>query len=320
MLAAVCADLANVPGTSLLTMHDDRLGKPPIENAIRHPVTSHNAHQSQFDSLVAAADLTLLVAPESGGALPDLAWRVERQGGTLLGPDYEFIGLTSDKRATCQRLAKAGVPVPRSFACRTPHELSQLPDGPLVCKPNDGAGSIDICQADRRAIASWLARHPDMLVEEYCAGRPASVAALCNPNRRWILPPFWQDLQPPDFAYRGGSRIMEAPLIARAHDLARRTFEALPRTRGYVGIDLVLGPDDTGCLDRVIEVNPRLTTSYVGLRHLIRPNLAGAMIQAARDQTVDLSFLPGGLKFDAAGRVDRSDTPDHVPAEGGWPR
>ena len=51
---------------------------------------------------------------------------------------------------------------------------------------------------------------------------------------------------------------------------AAATLGALPGLRGHVGVDLVVAPDR--CV--VIEVNPRLTTSYVGLRRALRANLA----------------------------------------------
>jgi predicted ATP-grasp superfamily ATP-dependent carboligase len=75
----------------------------------------------------------------------------------------------------------------------------------------------------------------------------------------------------------------------------------LAPTVGYVGVDLVLGEADDGKDDVVIEVNPRLTTSYVGLRRLVCGNLAAAMLAAARGQPVALSFAAGRVVFDADG-------------------
>ena len=62
----------------------------------------------------------------------------------------------------------------------------------------------------------------------------------------------------------------------------------MPATQGYVGIDLVLGSAEDGSADVVVEINPRLTTSYVGLRQLLKTNLAAAMIEAAAGRPVEL--------------------------------
>jgi predicted ATP-grasp superfamily ATP-dependent carboligase len=70
-----------------------------------------------------------------------------------------------------------------------------------------------------------------------------------------------------------------------------------------VGVDLVLGRDPRGSEDVVIEVNPRLTTSYVGLRAAARSNLAEAMwlISQGQAPTVDFDMRP--LEFDSSGNV-----------------
>lgn len=67
---------------------------------------------------------------------------------------------------------------------------------------------------------------------------------------------------------------------------ARAAVGALPGLRGHVGVDLVAAPDR--CV--VIEVNPRLTTSYVGLRRVLRANLAELVWRAAVE-----GGLPGRL-------------------------
>ena len=72
---------------------------------------------------------------------------------------------------------------------------------------------------------------------------------------------------------------------------------------GYVGVDLVLGDNADGNGDRVIEINPRLTTSYVGLRAAAQANLAAAMLAAAEDRRPDMRFSPKSLQFDADGTV-----------------
>jgi hypothetical protein len=72
-------------------------------------------------------------------------------------------------------------------------------------------------------------------------------------------------------------------------------------------VDLVLGDDPAGREDVVIEVNPRLTTSYVGLRAAARTNLAGAMLAVAQGNLVELPFSPARVEFTADGTVLTSD-------------
>ena len=75
----------------------------------------------------------------------------------------------------------------------------------------------------------------------------------------------------------------------------------MPGLQGYVGVDVVLGDDRR---DWAIEINPRLTTSYVGLRALARFNLAEAMLAAVRgDPLPRLDWSPGPTEFTPHGRV-----------------
>ncbi|HEX5497861.1 MAG TPA: hypothetical protein VFX03_01485, partial [Thermomicrobiales bacterium] len=66
---------------------------------------------------------------------------------------------------------------------------------------------------------------------------------------------------------------------------------------------LVLGERCDGADDVVIEINPRLTTSYIGLRAACEQNLAGAMLDLAAGRIPALSFRDGPLRFEADGKI-----------------
>jgi predicted ATP-grasp superfamily ATP-dependent carboligase len=101
----------------------------------------------------------------------------------------------------------------------------------------------------------------------------------------------------------GGSLPLELAAAARARRLAVRAVSSLPQPAGYVGVDLVLGVDPAGSGDAVIEINPRPTTSYVGLRALARSNLAEALIAIAAGHGVELCWNSGEISFTSAGEI-----------------
>jgi ATP-grasp domain len=68
----------------------------------------------------------------------------------------------------------------------------------------------------------------------------------------------------------------EHPLRVKAFDAAKRLVESFEGLRGYIGVDLVFSEDTA----HVLEVNPRLTTSYVGLRKVANFNVAQAIINS----------------------------------------
>jgi predicted ATP-grasp superfamily ATP-dependent carboligase len=127
---------------------------------------------------------------------------------------------------------------------------------------------------------------------------------LCGPSGLAPLPPCWQLLSSDGrFSYRGGSVILEPPLARRAASLALQALAAMPPAHGYVGVDLVLGEAADGKDDVVIEINPRLTTSYVGLRRAVHENLAQAILEVAQGGAVELTPRETRVEFSADGSV-----------------
>ena len=143
-------------------------------------------------------------------------------------------------------------------------------------------------------------------LERFYPGIAASVAVLCGPSGLFPLPACRQRLSDDGrFRYLGGSCPLEPALARRATSLAIRAIRSLADPLGYLGVDLVLGADPNGQDDVVIEINPRLTTSYVGLRAIASGNLAAAMLAVAEGRTASLSFGDGAVEFDADGTVRR---------------
>jgi predicted ATP-grasp superfamily ATP-dependent carboligase len=76
----------------------------------------------------------------------------------------------------------------------------------------------------------------------------------------------------------------------------------MPPSRGFVGVDLVLGHASDGSEDVVIEINPRVTTSYVGLRRALEQNLAELMLDVVQGTAVEVSRV-NSVQFQADGTV-----------------
>jgi predicted ATP-grasp superfamily ATP-dependent carboligase len=92
--------------------------------------------------------------------------------------------------------------------------------------------------------------------------------------------------------YLGSDALPEGFRRGRAALLAVRAIEALVRRdpgvtqAGWVGVDMILGARDDGLDDRVLEVNPRLTTSFVGLSSGRSGSLVRAIVAAAAGREV----------------------------------
>jgi predicted ATP-grasp superfamily ATP-dependent carboligase len=307
MIAAIAADFAAIAAAQVTVLRDLRLDQLPMPGCEIVEIDSATSWRDEFNARAAAADYTLVIAPEFDGILHATIERLADAGGRSLNAPVEFVRIAANKQRTAERLATAGVPAPAGRVIQP--EAERLPADfpyPAVLKPLDGAGSQHTLlvhgPADEPPPYPWRRR-----LEQYVPGRPASVAALCGPAGRVLLPPCWQTLSDDGkFTYRGGALIREPALAARARALAARVLDAMPPAHGYVGVDLVLGDALDGARDVAIEVNPRLTTSYVGLRAALRHNLADALVRVAQGHAVELPPYDPGVEFTAAGVVWRS--------------
>lgn len=273
------------------------------------PIESPAAFDRLFDRLPAEFDATLLIAPESDGLLEELSARIDRAGGRRLGPAAPLLRLAADKNRTCDFLAAAGVPVPHGRAVPSNGPWPTDVPLPAVLKPADGCGSQNTfllrTAAEVRNVQAWPAFAARL--EAYRPGLPASVVCLCGSAGIFPLAPCRQTLADDGtFAYLGGELPVGAELAARATRLAVRAVAALPRPIGWLGVDLILGADRQGTGDVVIEINPRPTTSWVGLRAHYVTNLFGLLERACRGATPPpLLRRPGGVRFFPDGRVVR---------------
>lgn len=300
MLAAVAADWQVLPGTAVRVLRDRRL-PPALADCEVRWVGSAAEERDAFAELARSSDGTLVIAPEIGGALLSRVGWVGQFGGTLWGPGPALVALAADKQRLAEHLGAAGVPVPAGRALEPGEPLPRNGPYPAVLKRRDGAGSQDI-----RRIDAWSAGGPLLSVpgrlEAFCPGQPASVALLCGPGGCAALRPCAQHLSDDGrFEYRGGRLPLPPELARRAQRLAERTAAALPEPRGYLGIDLVLGPAADGTQDYVIEVNPRLTTSYLGLRELCAGNLMAHQFDILAGRPAALCWRSGAVEFDAVG-------------------
>jgi predicted ATP-grasp superfamily ATP-dependent carboligase len=304
MLSAVLEDFGRIPGVVAQTLpgeHDDPSPRPPGGPGDR---------EEAFRDLARTADYTLVIAPEFDDILLTLCRSVEEAGGRLLGPSPPAVRLAGDKLALGRHLTDRGVPTPtgRPFS---PGMAAPDLRFPAVWKPRHGAGSqatFLLKSPDDLAACAARARQEgwkgETLMQPFVPGRPASVAFLVGPRQQVPLPPAAQLLSEEGrFHYRGGVVPLPPDLAGRAVRLAGRAVEAVPGLRGYVGVDLVLGGAADGSEDWVIEINPRLTTSYVGLRALAHTNLAEAMLRVMAGEEVALGWRAGPVHFQAGGRV-----------------
>ena len=282
MRDAATADFAAVPGAEVRRFPD---GVPSAQ------------HRNRFRELAKRADWTFVIAPETGGELEHLAREVLKAGGKLLGPSPDAIALTADKLALARHWAKHRIPQPATNPADDRPTVY-----PAVLKLRDGAGSEDMQRLnsveDYEDAVRLVQGTGSRIVQPFVPGLAVSVAFLVGPPAKDAkgkeVPPALVPLLPTAqrlsddgrFKYLGGPLPMPEPLAQRAVRLASKAVTCVRRLFGYVGVDLILGDADDGSGDVAVEINPRLTTSYVGLRAAAEGNLAGLLLDFAAGKAV----------------------------------
>lgn len=289
MLLGVLRDATKVPGLEVVTIWSAHRERFPVEGVAFQLAHSPAEEIELLAELAAWADVTLLIAPEFDGILTHRALLVEGVGGRLCGPHPLAITTCADKLELAEILHAAGVPTIPTAEFFPAHATSESVTYPCVIKPRDGAGSQETylvrTPADFESLLpTWkkssLLRQA--LCQPYVAGRAASVAVLVTPEqyRYQALPPCEQTLDPSGrFTYQGGvvpARDVDAAALQAVAVEACRQVAGL---RGYVGVDLII-PDNDPAHPIVVEINPRITTSYLGYSKLCQQNLMAAMLRA----------------------------------------
>ena len=273
MLRAIVTDLSDIAET--VVPLDPRL-ETSVNASEMVEVDADRPLWAQWTAAAAQCDAALIVAPESDGVLAKAAAMLRASGIDVIAGSGDFLRVASDKLKTAQALMAAGVAHPPYLALSDRRFESELSEhARFVVKPRDGCGTQEIRTFDSFEDA-MLALSDDMLLQPWMPGEAISVAVVSSPGQQTFLPAVRQELSPSNCEYAGGCGPLDDESQRRATALASRAIAAMPPTaRGFVGLDLLLG--ERASEDCVIEVNPRLTTSYVGLRKMIKGNIAARL-------------------------------------------
>jgi predicted ATP-grasp superfamily ATP-dependent carboligase len=303
MLDAVVTDLAEIPGINLRVPRDDRLdlgrlrrtGMEPV------PVSARHGYQPVWQELLASCDAAWPIAPETGGILERLCRQVTEAGKGLLNSGPNTVRLATQKQATLEHLGRLGIPVVPSY--RWGETPAHLPF-PRVIKPDDGAG----CEGLRlfRSPAQWPEAAPSTtIVQPYLEGEPLSLSALfCNGECRLLSCNRQRLTETGDGLKLAGCRVNSiADPDGRWQSLADAVARALPGLWGYAGIDLIATAEGP----HILEINPRLTTSYAGLRQAIGVNPAAMVLQLLENGQLPAAIGQPGRQVDVILEPDHDD-------------
>lgn len=270
MWQALVDDLSAIKGVNVLTLRDCRLPRPDIDK-VQIITTDARRFEDDYQHCLAMSDAVWPVAPEEMGILESLNRGVLDAGKRLLGCQPEAVHIAASKYSTTQHLIRAGISVAPTFTS----PFFMLTKGPVVAKPDEGAGCQETFHFNTQAAAEeWTMGHGGIgfVFQPFLTGEHLSLSLLCHENGCQLLSINRQHirLENGQLHFHGVTVNAMSDRDGRYAALALRVVSAIPGLWGYVGIDLI----DTEAGPVILEVNPRTTVSYAGLRSILRFNPA----------------------------------------------
>jgi predicted ATP-grasp superfamily ATP-dependent carboligase len=314
MLSALLEDFMKWGKLTVCTTLDKRVAGTSIK-ADNITVIYPDEYEETLSRLARECDYAIVIAPESNGILADLHMLMRDNNAIYLGCDIGAIHITGDKWECYKILSKAGLPLPATnivekgscpaiairkrpikplSANRLDIETGRPINFPLILKPVDGVGceGVNLIK-DETTLKDILEHDPAYgnraLLQEYIKGEHLSVSIISAGNKFIILSLNRQHIsEGMPFKYSGGEIMQPPDKEDELHHIVRKIIEIIPGLKGYFGVDLIRSNDGY----KIIEINPRLTTSYTGLRKVINFNLA----EAIHDSVVN-NRLPEKVKI-----------------------
>ena len=312
MLRSAVSDFKDAGHTVTITL-DSRIAalKPPISADFIVSVSSGNDIKSVLKDASDSADAALVIAPESNGTLQSFIEIVKSTSVLSLNSNPRAIQEATNKAVFFHHARTLGLKTPETIlldACdgaesakRTIRDKIELP---IIVKPVDGVScsglSIvkDFSQlAPAMKKASGESSNAHVIAQEFVKGVAASVSLIVADNKALPVSLNKQNimLKTSQFGscYEGGVVPFNTSLNTNAFAAAEKAVASYSGLLGHVGVDMVLTEEEPFLL----EINPRLTTSIVGLRKVANFNLAQAVLDAAVSHELPVNVKTKGYAF-----------------------
>jgi len=298
MLRSIIEDFKNL-GFHITTLLDSRIEflSHYMKVDVVNSVELEEDFLKKYTDCVRNSNYCFVIAPEFSNILYNLTKIVKTNKKKLLSIDLNGVKLGASKLETYRFFIANQMDTPESYMIPVKgsvldinlilQKCDQL-NSSIVIKPDDGAGSESVFYFEKKndvlhffeSVNKTFDTNRKYILQEYIEGDPMSVSIIndqplekTHKNNLKILSINHQNLQikdsTSDSVYLGGSTPVDQfeQLRSQIEDILKCVD--LSAFKGYFGIDFVKRADDSLSF---IEINPRLTTSYVGIRNVLEFN------------------------------------------------
>ncbi len=256
-------------------------------------VNKNDEYIKIFKEMVNKCNYCFIIAPETSNVLYNLTNIVKNCNKIVLSTNLNGIKYGTSKILTYQFFKERKILSPRTYLIQPKRDYNNKDfliqkfrkfRSSVVIKPEDGVGAESIYYFEKESrllnflanINTHLDKNRKFILQEFIEGKNLSVSLIGAPNineNPIILSVNSQDINLKNLApeYLGGyTPLINYKEIIKKISLILKKINIL-KIEGYFGIDFI---EQYNGSFHFIEINPRLTTSYIGLRNIINLNCA----------------------------------------------
>jgi tyramine---L-glutamate ligase len=245
---------------------------------------------AEIERLAPLCDMGLVIAPDK---MLSRYTMILEQHTHNIGCGAMNAALCANKVRTTQILKSHGIPVPADATygkrvVKPVHGCGAQGVRLTSSEPGSGEFSQEYIEGEHFSASLVGSR----IVGDAClyfSGNPPLSLAV---NRQFI-----EIGDDGAFRYRGGETPVHPAREQEILDVATKTIAVLG-CQGYCGVDVVVA-------DKVyvVDVNPRITTSLVGIAACMEEEIARILVDASYGRQIGAVHLTGTVRFDTNGKV-----------------
>lgn len=283
MLQALLSDCACIDDVELQTSLDFRV-KLNLEGVETMTIQADDSYMQLVKQIASDCDYTWIIAPESEGVLEQMITELGDENLKLINSDASSVRICSDKLICSQYMRDADI---ATIPILDADELEYY-QGSVIAKKRYGAGCEGLRIFDSGIDAKSYAQDVHQwIVQPYYEGQHKSLSVLCSNGDARVLSCNQQILSQDDQPILEACLVNQAEVTEYNEGLAVAVAKCFPGLKAYVGIDFV----EVNGKAYVVDINPRLSTSYVGLRKVLHQNPAKLCID-----TVMKNLMPKNVE------------------------
>ena len=272
MTSRLHSDLSISDDVSFSFFLDERLKNLARPQSIL--INKQNSNKIYDENFLKKFDYVLPILPETNLSLYKYTKFLEEKKINKIISDKQTILSLSNKLSFYNLFINQKINVIPTYNIKEINKIKKIKK--LVIKDKYGAGCSFVKIFKNSSKKDFKDYNKNYIVQPYIDGKPYSISAFFDQNDLYLLSINRQDIKITKNFIKLNKIIVNDKIVddTKIYALLEKIKSILPKLYGYIGIDIIINKKDL----YVVEINPRLTTSYIGLNETLGINLVNLII------------------------------------------